>query len=147
MVTYENKLYYAYTTSTFSGWVSQYEVPADLTVTELRFYITAREDPVTKVRVTMAIGERADSAICFQTYLDVDIQPEEEKLINCLIPHVKLQKGVTVFIAVDCNAVCSQGFGSKDYDETVSWYVISGAFSSLSDHSAGSHKKIYMEMQ
>lgn len=143
---HENKLYYAYTTSTFSGWVSQYEVPADLTVTELRFYITAREDPVTKVRVMMAIGERADSAICFQTYLDVEIQPGEERLVSCLIPHVKLQQGETIFIGVDANVVCSQGFGYKEYDESVSWYVISGAFKPMENHGNGSHKKLYMEM-
>lgn len=143
---HENKLFYAYTTSTFSGWVSQYEVPADLTVTELRFYITAREDPVTKVRVMMAIGERADSAICFQTYLDVEIQPGEERLVSCLIPHVKLQQGETIFIGVDANVVCSQGFGYKEYDESVSWYVISGAFKPMENHGNGSHKKLYMEM-
>ena len=136
----------SYTTSTFSGWVSQYEVPADLTVTELRFYITAGEDHVTKVRVMMAIGERADSAICFQTYLDVEIQPGEERLVSCLIPHGKLQQGETIFIGVDANVVCSQRFGYKEYDESVSWYVISGAFKPMENHGNGSHKKLYMEM-
>jgi hypothetical protein len=143
---HENKLFYAYTSSIFSGWVSQYEVPANLTVTELRFYITARETAVTKVRVTIAVGEKTDSAICFQTYLDVDIQPEEEQLVSCLIPHVRLQEGETIFIGVDCNAISSQGFGYKEYDESVSWYVSNGAFRSLSDYSNGSHKKLYMEM-
>ena len=143
---HENKLFYAYTSSIFSGWVSQYKVPANLTVTELRFYITARETAVTKVRVTIAVGEKTDSAICFQTYLDVDIQPEEEQLVSCLIPHVRLQEGETIFIGVDCNAISSQGFGYKEYDESVSWYVSNGAFRSLSDYSNGSHKKLYMEM-
>lgn len=143
---HENKLFYAYTTSTFSGWVSQYEVPANLTVTELRFYITARENPVTKVQVTIAIGEKQDSAICFQTDLDVDIQPEEEQLVSCIVPHVKLQQDETIFIGIDCNAICSQGFGYKEYDETVSWYVISGAFKPLENHGNGSHKKLYVEM-
>ena len=105
---HEGQLYYAYTASTFSGWVSQYEVPANLTVTELRFYITARDVAVTRIRVTVAIGEKNDAAICFQTFLDVDIQPEEEQLVSCLIPHVRLQEGETIFIGVDSNVICSR---------------------------------------
>lgn len=143
---HENKLHYAYVTSSFSGWVSQYEAPTDLTVTELRFYITARDVAVTRIRVTMAIGEKTDSAICFQTYLDVDIQPGKEQLVSCLIPHVRLQEGETIFIGVDSNVICSHGFGYKEYDESVSWYVTNGTFHSLTDYSNGSHKKLYMEM-
>jgi hypothetical protein len=143
---HERQLDYSYSTSTFSGWVSKYEVPTNLTVTELRFYIKARENPITKVRVTIAKEELIDSAIVFQTYLDLEIQPEEERLVSCTIPHVKLQQGEIVFIGVDGNVICSQGFGQKDYGEIVSWYVVNGTFRSLSDYSNGSHRKLYMEM-
>jgi len=143
---HENQLNYSYPSSTFSGWISKYEVPTNLTVTELRFYIKARENPITKVRVTIAKEELIDSAIVFQTYLDLEIQPEEERLVSCMIPHVKLQQGEIVFIGVDGNVICSQGFGQKDYDESVSWYVSYGHFNSLSDYSNGSHRKLYMEM-
>lgn len=143
---HENKLYYAYTTSTFSGWISRYTAPAALSVTELRFYIKAREIPVTRIRVTIAPGERNDSAICFQQYFDVDIQPEQEQYVSFTVPHVKLQQDETVFIGVDCNAICSQGFGEAEGSETVSWYAANGNFSALEDHSVGSHKKLYMEM-
>jgi len=143
---HENQLNYSYPSSTFSGWISKYEVPTNLTVTELRFYIKARENPITKVRVTIAKEELIDSAIVFQTYLDLEIQPEEERLVSCMIPHVKLQQGEIVFIGVDGNVICSQGFGQKDYGEIVSWYVVNGTFRSLSDYSNGSHRKLYMEM-
>ena len=143
---HEDKLAYAYTTSTFSGWLSQYEVPENLTVTELCFYVKARENPITRIRVTIAVGERNDSAICFQTYLDTDIQPEEEQQIVCQIPHVKLQKNDTVYVGFDCNAICSHGFGKRDEDVTVSWYESNGTFNPLEHYSVGSHKKLYVEL-
>lgn len=143
---HDGVLHYAYTGSTFSGWVSQYEVPVSLTATELHFYIKARETPVTRVRVTVAVGERTDSAIEFQTYLDVDIQPGVEQLVSCMIPHVKLHQGETVFIGVDCNAICSQAFGYRSDDDVVSWYLLNGNFKALENYSSGSHQKLYMEI-
>gem|GEM_PF-659111 len=140
------ELFYPYTTSTFSGWVSQYAAPADLTVTELKFYITARENPVTKIRVSIAVGERTDAALVFQKDLDVDIEPQEEAFLSCPIPHVRLQEGETIFIGVDSNVICSHGFGYEDYDESVSWYVTNGTFHSLSDYNDGTDKKLYVEM-
>jgi len=143
---HEGKLYYAYTDSTFSGWASVYEVPENIAVTELRFYITARVTPVTKVRVTIAVGEKRNDAVCFQKDLDVNIEPGEEQYISCLVPHVKLRQGDAIYIGVMANAVCSQGFGYRENDETVSWYVVNGAFREMEDMSTGSHKKLYVEM-
>ena len=143
---HENKLYYAYTESSFSGWISEYAAPSDLTVTELKFYIKARENPVTKIRVSIAVGERTDAALVFQDDLDVDIEPEEEAYLSCRIPHVKLQQGETIYVGVQANKPCSQGFGNDENNTTVSWYTTGGSFRSLEDHSNGSHKKLYFEM-
>ena len=110
------------------------------------FRSKARENPITRIRVTIAVGERADSAICFQTYLDADIQPEEEHQIVCPVPHVKLQKADTVYIGFDCNVICSHGFGKRDEDATVSWYESHGTFNPLQHYSSGSHKRLYVEL-
>ena len=143
---HENKLYYAYTESTFSGWVSLYEMPANLTVTELRFYIKARENPITKLRFSIAVAERADSALCFRTDMEVNIEPEKEEYISCLVPHISLNQGETIYVGVQANAVCSHGFGNKEENETCSWYVANGVFRTLQDHAVGSHKKLYCEL-
>ena len=145
-ILHEGKLSYPYPSSTFSGWITRYEAPANLTVTEIRFYIKARDNAITRVRVTIALGERLDSAIVFQNYLDVNIQPQEEQLVSCLIPHVRLQQGETFYIGVDCNVRSTQGFGSKDEDETTSWYTSGGTFGPIERYSAGTIHRLYMEM-
>ena len=145
---HEGKLSYPYSSSTFSGWISRYEAPANLTVTEIRFYLKARtENAITRVRVTIALGERLESNIVFQNYLDVNIQSEEEQLVSCLIPHVRLQEGETFYIGVDCNVRSTQGFGSKDEEETTSWYTANGNFGSIERYSAGTIHRLYMEMR
>ena len=143
---HEGNLFYAYTDSTFSGWITQFEAPADITVTGLRFYVTAREIAVTKLRITLAVGEKTDEAIQFQEYLDVNIEPGHEEYVTCLVPHVRLQEGETIYVGIDGNTPCSMGFGYREQDEVITWYAISGAFPSLEDYSRGSHKKLYVEM-
>lgn len=143
---HEGKFIYAYTDSSFSGWISQFEAPADINVTCLRFYVTARERAITKLRITVAIGEKTDAAIRFQEYLDVNIEPAQEEYVTCLIPHIKLQEGETIYVGIDGNTPCSIGFGYAENDGVVSWYATSGNFPSLEDYSRGSHKKIYVEM-
>ena len=143
---HEGNLYYAYTESTFSGWISQYEAPESMTVTELKFYIKARENPITKLRVSIAAGERTDEALRFQEDLDVNIEPQEEVLFRCTIPHMNLQAGEIIFVGVQANQPCSQGFGYQENSVTVSWYTIGGNFRPLENHLSGSHKKLYFEI-
>lgn len=143
---HEGVLYYAYTESSFSGWLSQYEAPADMTVTELKFYIKARENPVTKLRVSIAVGEKTDEALQFQEDLDVNIDPQEEVLFRCTIPHVHLYAGETIYVGVQANRACSQGFGYQENSVTVSWYSTGGSFRSLENLMSGSHKKLYFEI-
>ena len=143
---HEGNLFYAYTDSSFSGWITQFESPGNVAVTGLRFYLMAREIPVTRIRITLAAGEKEDTAIRYQEYFDVNISPEQEEYINCIVPHVKIQQGETLYIGIDGNTPCSIGFGYKEYDEVVSWYAVSGAFPALNDYSRGSHKKIYVEL-
>ena len=143
---HEGKLNYAYTGSSFSGWLSQYEAPASMTVTELKFYIKARENPITKLRVSIAVGERTDEALRFQEDFDVNIAPEEEVFYRCTIPHMNLQAGETIFVGVQANQPCSQGFGYQENSVTVSWYSTGGSFRSLETLMNGSHKKLYFEI-
>ena len=143
---HNGNLFYAYTSSSFSGWITQFEAPADITATGLRFYVTARERAVTRLRITLAVGEMTDAAIQFQDYLDVNIEPEQEEYVTCLVPHVRLREGETIFVGIDGNTPCSIGFGYREEDEVVSWYATSGAFPPLEDYARGSHKKLYVEM-
>jgi len=143
---HEGKLFYAYTDSSFSGWITQFEAPANILVTGLRFYVTARDTAVTKLRITLAVGEMKDAAIQFQEYRDVSIEPGQEEYITCLVPHVRLQEGETIYVGIDANTPCSMGFGYREQDEVVSWYLTSGSFRSLEDYARGSHKKLYVEL-
>lgn len=139
-------LVHPYNTSTFSGWVSEYEAPADIVVNALRFYIKARETQVSKIRVEIAFGERKDEAIRFEKDLDVNIEPETEQLITCTLPHLELTAGEIIYIATLADAICTHGFFSDPGQENVSWYATNGTLPALEKMSKGTSHHLYMQM-
>lgn len=142
---HEGELSFPYGTSTFSGWVSKYVISEDTIANEIRFVIRARENPVTKVRVRIALEERTDAAVIFETVMDIDIQPEVTETLKCPLPGLVFQKDRIVFIGVETDAVCTQGFGFSG-EEKVSWYTINGSQTPLEKYSYGTKYHLYMEL-
>ena len=135
---HEGTLRYTYSSSSFSGWVSQYEMPEAMVVTGASFYVKARDTAVNEIRFSIALDSREDASKVYEVTLSVNIEPETEQLVSCQIPSIRLEKGRVVFICVECDAICSQGFGSKNDEERVSWYSTNGAHIPLEKYAYGS---------
>ena len=141
---HEGTLRYTYSSSSFSGWVSQYEMPEAMVVTGASFYVKARDTAVNEIRFSIALDSREDASKVYEVTLSVNIEPETEQLVSCQIPSIRLEKGRVVFICVECDAICSQGFGSKNDEDRVSWYSTNGAHIPLEKYAYGSTVRLYM---
>ncbi len=136
---------YQYNTSTFSGWVSKYEIPVDVIMTGLKFIVRARTEAVTNIRLVIA-EDKKDEAIVFEDNLEVNVEPETTEIVSASVPALHFSEGQTVYICVECNQICTQGFGNTSDTEVVSWYSTDGRKKKLEDYASGTRIRLYMEM-
>nr|MBQ4458413.1 hypothetical protein [Clostridia bacterium] len=142
---HKGDLSYQYNTSTFSGWVSKYEMPVDVIMTGLKFIVRARTEAVTNIRLVIA-EDKKDEAIVFEDNLEVNVEPETTGTISASVPALHFSEGQIVYICVECNQICTQGFGNSSDTEVVTWYATEGRKRRLEDYASGTRIRLYMEM-
>ena len=98
---------YAYTSSTFSGWISSWVMGREMFISILKCAITGRGSTVTKVRVRIALDACSDATVVLDEMLEVNIPDGEEQEISCAVPMLHVKSGQTVYVAVEANAICS----------------------------------------
>lgn len=136
---------YQYNTSTFSGWVSKYEMPDDVIMTGLKFIVRARTEAVTNIRLVIA-EDKNDDAIILEKNLPVNIAPETTETISAEVPSLLFNEGQIVYICVECNQICTQGFGNYSHPQVMTWYATNGNKTKLEKYSDGTRIQLYMEM-
>lgn len=142
---HQGELGYQYSTSTFSGWVSKYVMPFNVIMTGLKFVVRARDEAVTNIRLVIA-EEKEDAAIVFEDNLSVHIEPEATETISAAVPALPFSEGQPVYICVECNKICTQGFGNYSFPEVMTWYAIAGRKTKLEDYDSGTRLQLYMEL-
>ena len=120
---------YAYVTSTFSGWVTEYTIEYDMTMMGIRTCVTARETALSKARVLVALDERTTEHVVFDAQFDVSVSSGTEQYLDFSIEPVHVSAGQTVFVGVAFDQICSQLFNKEKLTEYVSWYVTDGNLS------------------
>lgn len=144
---HEGQLAYPYNWSTFSGWVSEYLIPARIIAMGLQFILKARESLISKVRISVAKDERKEDCVIFRRLMDVHIEPDAEQLLSCELPSIHFDAGQTIYISIDADVICASGFGKAEEARRVSWYTINGNLTKLENYSDGSSMRLYMTLQ
>lgn len=130
------ELYYPYDSSTFSGWVSSYLIDESILVTGIEFIVKARSERISQIRVAIAFDDASEEKISFNKYLNVTIEPNDEKRVHCDVNGLFFEQGRKVFILLQADVICTNVFGSQEATSG-SLYTTNGQFAKMEDCSTG----------
>lgn len=130
------ELYYPYDSSTFSGWVSSYLIDESILVTGIEFIVKARSERINQIRVAIAFDDASEEKISFNKYLNVTIEPNDEKRVHCDVNGLFFEQGRKVFILLQADVICTNVFGSQEATSG-SLYTTNGQFAKMEDCSTG----------
>lgn len=122
----ETPNYSIYDTSTFSGWVTEYTATEPMLVTGVSCFVKAREAPISKVRIAVALDERLEAKNIYEGTQDVTIDAEVAAEVTCAFPGTCLEAGQKMYVLCEADAICSHGFSKSALKDTTSWYATDG---------------------
>ena len=127
-----------YTTSTFSGFATSWEITEDKYVNAIYFKVRTRDVNITEIRVRIESGD-----FSFEKSISVNIGTEMTEVcfpVNCLVP-----KG-TVWIGIAANKICTYMHVSTSTLYSY-YYWTNGDMDNLSNlkQTSGSVRKLYIK--
>lgn len=144
----EKPLFYPYTTSIFSGWITKFSAyNFDLTFDGIKTKIRAREAGITKIRFIIAVGEeRITKNVVADEIIDVNILPKTEEDVKFL-RKVTVPKHTPIYIGVCANAISDQSMFETEPSGERTWYFTNGDLTSnIETASSGSDHPIYISL-
>lgn len=100
-----------YTTSTFSGWISDFVAPRDMSVDSFLIPIKSRSNAITKVRMFYGTGSFMSAST---DYVDMDVDlPANTLSMVTFKKKAEIRQGDYFFVGYACNQYCDMPYTSK----------------------------------
>lgn len=127
---YKGSESYLYTTSTFSGWISDYVADEDMKITKFLIPIKARANGVSRVRCYYGKGSFVSDVATIVEEVVVDIKPNTQGVVE-FGSYVEIKKGENFFVGYACDDFCDMvSVANNEHSYGGSCYMTNGAFPS-----------------
>ena len=129
---------YAFSTSTFSGWVTSFQNKSNVcAVTEVQVGVRARDKNITKLRLQIVRGNRAFGDIVFDQTINAHVEAYTERIITVPVGYLTIFPGESMCLAAAFDQICDSLFTSAS-ESSYSWYVTDGDLQrDIKDYSDG----------
>lgn len=140
---------YTFTTSTFSGWSTSFDLKENDFLKGITCNIMARADgePISKVRCRIALGELKEENKVYDKYFDVNIPVGEDKNITIDDIYLYTEKDTKVWAVIEADKPCTFAHTVYKEDTQIYTYTTNGNFTKTLEMYAqggGTDRQLYI---